>query len=56
MERELEKRVKTLANSPGFSEDTDKWELKEEDVKQTLQDVLKEVYSKRKDTDLGDGR
>jgi hypothetical protein len=56
MERELEKRVKTLANSPGFSEDTDRWELKEEDVKQTLQDVLKEVYSKRKDTDLGDGR
>jgi hypothetical protein len=56
MERELEKRVKTLANSPGFLEDTERWELKEEDVKQTLQDVLKEVYSKRKDTDLGDGR
>jgi hypothetical protein len=49
MERELEKKARTLAKSPGFSDETDGWDMKEEDVRQTLQDVLKEVYSMRKD-------
>jgi hypothetical protein len=30
-----------------FLEEDNRWELKEEDVKQTLDDVLNEVYSKK---------
>jgi hypothetical protein len=56
MQRELEKKVQVLSRDAEFVEEEDRWDLKEEDVKQTLQDVLKEVYSKRKDTHLGDGR
>ena len=45
MERELEKKVKTIGKSPEFLE-TPKWDLEEEDMKQTLHDVLNEIYSK----------
>jgi hypothetical protein len=46
MERELEKKVKTIGKSPEFLE-TPKWDLEEEDMKQTLHDVLNEIYSKK---------
>jgi hypothetical protein len=53
MERELERRVRTVSRSPQFSqfpEEPDKWDLKEEDIERTLHDVLDEVYYKRKST------
>jgi hypothetical protein len=53
MERELERRVRTVSRSPQYSqfpEEPDKWDLKEEDIERTLHDVLDEVYSKRKST------
>lgn len=48
MQRELEKRVKVLCRDLGDTEEVDNWDLKEEDIKQTLDDVLQEVYSKGK--------
>jgi hypothetical protein len=35
MEGELEKKVKTIGKSPGFLEETPKWDLEEEGMKQT---------------------
>jgi hypothetical protein len=52
MQRELEKRVETMTRKVEFSEDEERWELKEEDIQQTLQDVLNEVYSKRNDNKM----
>jgi hypothetical protein len=49
MQRELEKKVEIMTRKTEFLEEDDRWELKEEDIQQTLQDVLNEVYSKRKD-------
>jgi hypothetical protein len=44
MHRELEKKVEIMSKKTEFLEEEDRWELKEEDVKQTLDDVLNEVY------------
>jgi Lon protease-like protein len=52
MQRELEKKVETMTRKVEFSEDEERWELKEEDIQQTLQDVLNEVYSKRNDNKM----
>lgn len=52
MQRELEKRVETMTRKTELLEEEDRWELKEEDIQQTLQDVLNEVYSKRKDNKM----
>ena len=49
MQRELEKKVEIMTRKAEFLEEDDRWDLKEEDIQQTLQDVLNEVYSKRKD-------
>jgi methionyl-tRNA synthetase len=48
MHRELEKKVEIMSKKTEFLEEEDRWELKEEDVKQALDDVLNEVYSKNK--------
>lgn len=53
MERELEKRVKFLENRSESLETTPNWDLEEENVKQTLHEVLNEVYSKRSDEKPG---
>jgi hypothetical protein len=45
MQRELEKKFKVLTRDAGPSEKVENWELKEEDVKRTLADVLNEIYS-----------
>jgi hypothetical protein len=45
MQRELEKKFKVLSRDAESSEKVENWELKEEDVKQTLVDVLNEIYS-----------
>ena len=48
MQRELEKKVQVLSRDAESVEEEDRWDLKEEDVKQTLTEVLNEVYSKGK--------
>lgn len=53
MERELEKRVKFLENRSESLETTPNWDLEEENIKQTLHEVLNEVYSKRRDEKPG---
>jgi len=45
MQRELERKFKVLSRDAGSSEKVESWELKEEDVKRTLADVLNEIYS-----------
>ena len=47
MQRELEKKVKVLSRDAESSERVDSLELKEEDIKRTLADVLNEIYSKK---------
>jgi hypothetical protein len=46
MQRELEKKVQVVSRDTGSLEEDDRWDLKEEDAKQTLTEVLNEVYSK----------
>jgi hypothetical protein len=47
MQRELEEKVKVLSRDAESSEKVDSLELKEEDIKRTLADVLNEIYSKK---------
>ena len=48
MQRELEKRVQVVSRDTASLEEEDRWDLTEEDAKQTLTEVLNEVYSKGK--------
>jgi hypothetical protein len=47
MQSELEEKVKVLSRDAESSEKVDSLELKEEDIKRTLADVLNEIYSKK---------